>query len=351
MTIGPVIENGFYYDFSYKRPFTPEDLAAIEAQDDRAGEEGRAGDAPRAAARRGGGALQRGMGEAYKAEIIASIPAGRGRLALPRRRVRGPVPRPARAEHRQAAPLQADEGGRRLLARRPPQRDAAAHLRHGLGDQGRAAAAPAHARGGREARPPQARPRARPVPHRRGRARGSCSGIRRAGRSGRSVEQYMRAGLPRHRLPGGEGAADPRQEPVGEDRPLAELPREHVHDRVGEARVRAQADELPRPRADLQVAAAQLPRPADPLRRVRPVPPQRAERRAARHHAGARLHPGRRPRLLHRGPDPRRVRRLHRRSCRRSTGTSASTTSSTRSRPGRRTGSAPTSSGTRPSTP
>jgi threonyl-tRNA synthetase len=30
VTIGPVIENGFYYDFSYRRPFTPEDLAAIE---------------------------------------------------------------------------------------------------------------------------------------------------------------------------------------------------------------------------------------------------------------------------------------------------------------------------------
>ena len=30
VTIGPVIDDGFYYDFSYKRPFTPEDLAAIE---------------------------------------------------------------------------------------------------------------------------------------------------------------------------------------------------------------------------------------------------------------------------------------------------------------------------------
>ena len=30
VTIGPVIENGFYYDFAYKRPFTPDDLAAIE---------------------------------------------------------------------------------------------------------------------------------------------------------------------------------------------------------------------------------------------------------------------------------------------------------------------------------
>ena len=30
VTIGPVIENGFFYDFSFERPFTPEDLAAIE---------------------------------------------------------------------------------------------------------------------------------------------------------------------------------------------------------------------------------------------------------------------------------------------------------------------------------
>jgi threonyl-tRNA synthetase len=56
---------------------------------------------------------------------------------------------------------------------------------------------------------------------------------------------------------------------------------------------------------------AQLQGAADPLRRVRPVPSQRAERRAARDHAHPRLHAGRRPRLLHRGPDPRRVRRLH----------------------------------------
>ena len=32
VTIGPVIEDGFYYDFAYKRPFTTEDLAAIEAK-------------------------------------------------------------------------------------------------------------------------------------------------------------------------------------------------------------------------------------------------------------------------------------------------------------------------------
>jgi threonyl-tRNA synthetase len=32
VTIGPVIEDGFYYDFAFKRPFTPEDIAAIEAR-------------------------------------------------------------------------------------------------------------------------------------------------------------------------------------------------------------------------------------------------------------------------------------------------------------------------------
>lgn len=75
VTIGPVIDNGFYYDFSYKRPFTPEDLAAIEVRmveiakrempvhrevwsRDKAVE------------------FFKGIGEHYKAEIIASIPAG-----------------------------------------------------------------------------------------------------------------------------------------------------------------------------------------------------------------------------------------------------------------------------------
>ena len=45
VTIGPVIENGFYYDFSYKRPFTPEDLRGDREADGRAREEGRAGHA------------------------------------------------------------------------------------------------------------------------------------------------------------------------------------------------------------------------------------------------------------------------------------------------------------------
>ena len=74
VTIGPVIENGFYYDFSYKRPFTPEDLQAIEqkmAELARKDEKVERRVLPRDEAV----AYFKGIGEHYKAEIIASIPA------------------------------------------------------------------------------------------------------------------------------------------------------------------------------------------------------------------------------------------------------------------------------------
>ncbi len=75
VTIGPVIENGFYYDFSYKRPFTPEDLAAIEAK---MGELAKKDEkvTRRVLPRDEAVAYFKGIGEAYKAEIIASIPEG-----------------------------------------------------------------------------------------------------------------------------------------------------------------------------------------------------------------------------------------------------------------------------------
>jgi threonyl-tRNA synthetase len=75
VTIGPVIEDGFYYDFSYHRPFTPEDLAAIEARM----AELAAADLPVVRSvmpRDEAVAYFRAMGEVYKAEIIAAIPPG-----------------------------------------------------------------------------------------------------------------------------------------------------------------------------------------------------------------------------------------------------------------------------------
>ena len=75
VTIGPVIENGFYYDFAYKRPFTPEDLAAIEL---RMAELARR-DFPvtrEVLPRDAAIAFFKSIGERYKAELIAAIPAG-----------------------------------------------------------------------------------------------------------------------------------------------------------------------------------------------------------------------------------------------------------------------------------
>ena len=74
VTIGPVVDNGFYYDFSYKRPFTPDDLEAIEkkmAELVKKDEPVQRKVLPRDEAV----AYFKSIGEAYKAEIIESIPA------------------------------------------------------------------------------------------------------------------------------------------------------------------------------------------------------------------------------------------------------------------------------------
>jgi len=74
VTIGPVIDDGFFYDFSYKRPFTPEDLAAIEKRMAEIVKRDIKVDRqvmPRDEAVQ----FFSAMGEKYKAEIIASIPS------------------------------------------------------------------------------------------------------------------------------------------------------------------------------------------------------------------------------------------------------------------------------------
>ncbi|MEF3075420.1 threonine--tRNA ligase [Methylobacter sp. Wu1] len=74
VTIGPVIENGFYYDFAYERPFTPDDLAAIEKKMQELADKDYSVKRyvlPRDEAVK----FFRNQGEEYKAEIIESIPA------------------------------------------------------------------------------------------------------------------------------------------------------------------------------------------------------------------------------------------------------------------------------------
>ena len=148
--IGPIIKNGFYYDFDVKDPFTPEDLKEIEKRMQRiiksaqsfrrravTEEEARAEEADQPyklelIGRQGGRARPRGRhrGQPGRAEHVRQRgPRGQHRLE-------GPVPRPAPAEHPLHQGLQAGARGRRLLARLREEPDAAAHLRHRMGQQG-----------------------------------------------------------------------------------------------------------------------------------------------------------------------------------------------------------------------
>ena len=72
VTIGPVIEDGFYYDFAYQRPFTPEDLAAIEAKMTELAQADQKV-TRRVLARDEAVRFFKSLGEIYKAEIIAGI--------------------------------------------------------------------------------------------------------------------------------------------------------------------------------------------------------------------------------------------------------------------------------------
>ena len=74
VTIGPVIDNGFYYDFAYERPFTPDDLPAIEAEMQKIVKEALPV-ARSVKSRDEATKFFRDMGEEYKAQIIESIPA------------------------------------------------------------------------------------------------------------------------------------------------------------------------------------------------------------------------------------------------------------------------------------
>jgi len=77
VTIGPVIENGFFYDFAFERPFTPEDLESIEKEMERLAEQGIP--VQRSLMSRSEAVTMfEGMGEKYKVEIIQSIPSEQG---------------------------------------------------------------------------------------------------------------------------------------------------------------------------------------------------------------------------------------------------------------------------------
>jgi threonyl-tRNA synthetase len=134
----------------------------------------------------------KGLGEHYKAEIIASIPAGED-VSLYREGgfedlCRGPhVPSTGRLKHFKLMKVAGAYW-------RGDQRNEMLQRIYGTAwaKQGRPAEVPAHARGGREARPPQARPRTRPVPHRRAQRRALVFWHPKGWTVWQEVEQYMR---------------------------------------------------------------------------------------------------------------------------------------------------------------
>ena len=164
VTIGPVIENGFYYDFFRSTPFTPEDFPAIEKRM----REIIARDRPftkTVMGREEAKGYFEKKGEAFKIELIDAIPADQ-ELKL---YSQGEWTDLCRGPHMTSTGKIGDafklmKVAGRLLARRFDQADAVAHLRDRLRQAGRARRLSQAARGGREARPPQARARNGPVP-------------------------------------------------------------------------------------------------------------------------------------------------------------------------------------------
>ena len=213
---------------------------------------------------------------------------------------------------------------RRLLARRFEERDAAADLRHGVGEEG----GPGRLSASCSRRPRSATTAGSAASSTcstcRTKRRAWCSGIRRAGRSGSRSSSTCAAST----------ATTATRKCAARRSSTAACGRRSGHwENYRENMFTTESENR-----DYAVKPMNCPGHVlifnQGLRSYRDLPlrygefgylpPQRAVRRAARPHARARLHAGRRPYLLHRGPDPGRVRRLSPRCCRRSTGISAS---------------------------
>jgi len=224
-----------------QRPFTPEDVAAIEAKDGRASRrrrEGRGRVLPRDRRSR----ISRAWASTTRPKSLGAFrPVKTCRLYREgafEDLCRGPQ----RAEHGKLRHFKlmkvAVPTGAATITTRCCNASTAPP-----GDEGRAAAAPDDARGSREARPPQARPRAR-LFHMQEEAPGLVFCIR-----GWALWQQSTVharGLPRNGYQEVKGPQSSTR-PVGERRALGQLPRNMFHDGVREARIRAQADELPGP--------------------------------------------------------------------------------------------------------
>ena len=305
VTIGPAIENGFYYDFARSTPFTPEDLERIEkrmheivARDEKIVREVWDRDA----------AVEFFLkqGERYKAEIIRSIPAGEP-ITLYRQGdfidlCRGPhLPSTGRLGAgfklmKLAGAYWRGNSDNEMLQRIYGTAWADAKELKAYLDRLEEAERRDHRKLGRQM----------DLFHFQDEAVGAVFWHTKGWQLFRTLVDFMRAK---------QGAAGYREVNTPElmSRSLWEASghwhtfrREHVHEHDGRrADVRRQADELPRPHPGLQERPAQLSRSALSPRGVRQGAPLRTFGRAARTHACEGVHARRRARVLHRGADHR----------------------------------------------
>ncbi len=168
LDIGPPTDTGFYYDIDLEHKLTAEDLVKIEAEMKKVADENQPfirTEVSREEAVRDH--------QEHRAGAVQTRPARRHSgggedFVLPERRVHRPLRRHPRPVHGEAQGVQAAVDRRRLPSGRREEQAAPAHLRHRVPDQGRTCAITSSGRSRRSARPPQARPRAEAVSHRRG---------------------------------------------------------------------------------------------------------------------------------------------------------------------------------------
>ena len=268
VTIGPVIENGFYYDFFRNQPFTPEDFPAIEKKM----REIIARDKPftkEVWSREKAKQVFRDKGEMFKVELVDAIPGDepikiyqqgdwfdlcRG----PHMTSTGKVGNAFKLMKVAGAYWRGDSNNPMLTriygTAFAKQEELDAYLK-----QLEEAEKRDHRRLGREM----------DLFHFQEEGPGVVFWHAKGWTMFQAIIAYMRRRL-EGRLRRGQRAADARQVAVGDLRPLGLVPREHVRGAVGRRRdrgqalVRHQADELPGPHPDLQARAEDLSRPADP---------------------------------------------------------------------------------------
>ncbi len=228
--------------------------------------------------------------------------ASPGHDLLRARAVQRPVQGPARGDNRGAWSLQAPLRRRRVLAGRREAADAAADLRHGLGDAGGAGPVPVAPGGGEEARPPQAGRAPRPLQLPRREPRGCLLAPEGLAALPDAARRDARAPGPA-RVRGGQHSAARPPEALGAVGPLGALPGQHVPRRGRGADVQPQAHELPRIVVHLPQPAAVLSGPAIAAGRVRRAPSQGALGGPLGSDPGTQLRHGRRPHLRPAGPD------------------------------------------------